>query len=409
MLKGKKIIVGVSGGIAAYKTAELVRLLKKAGAEVQVVMTRDAERFITALTLGTLSEREVLSEIFPENETGSWTKHISLGLWADLFVVAPATAHTIAKLAHGFSDSMLTAVALAARCPTLVCPAMDHDMFVHPATQKNLETLEEFGYRVMQPERGELASGLVGMGRLPDPESILARIVSELEQRYAGDGPLADRTVLVTAGPTREPIDPVRYVTNHSSGRMGFAVADAAAKRGANVVLVTGPTALDTPRGVRRIDVTTAADMHREVSQVAAADVIVMAAAVADYTPASPSDSKLKKGRDNDLKLELTRTVDILESLGAKKRIGQVLIGFALETDNGVANARDKLERKRLDLIVLNNPREEGAAFGHDTNRVTLLYPGGEDEVLGLLSKAAVAEILFDRVERILQGQPVIG
>ncbi len=402
-LTGKHIILGVTGGIAAYKSAELARLLKKAGADVQVLMTADAGRFITPLTLGTLSEREILSEIFPDNESGSWTKHVSLGLWADLFVIAPATAQTIAKLAHGMSDSMLTATALAARCPLLVCPAMDHDMFIHPATQRNLEILESYGYRIMQPEHGELASGLIGHGRLPDPAAIVDRVDQELEEGRE-DGPLTGRTVLVTAGPTREPIDPVRFISNHSSGRMGFAVAETAASQGAETILVTGPTRLETPQGVKRVDVITAEEMFAAVDKHRDADIVVMTAAVADYTPAEPADHKLKKS-DNEVQLRLRRTTDILQQLGKNRRRGQVLVGFALETRDGPANARAKLKSKNLDLIVLNNPLDEGAAFGHETNRVTLLYRNGTEERLGKMSKLDVGRVILQRVETMMSAE----
>ena len=397
-LEGRKLLLGVTGSIAAYKAAELIRLCKKAGAEVQVLMTPDAARFITPLTLGTLSEREVLTEIFPDNEQGRWTKHVSLGLWADLFVVAPATAQTLAKMAHGFSDTMLTATVLAARCPLLICPAMDHDMYLHPATQANLERLRSFGYDVMTPGYGELASGLVGHGRMPEPAEILARIVETLNTAEpSGGGPLAGKHVLVTAGPTREPIDPVRVVTNHSTGSMGFAMAEAAARRGARVTLVSGPTTLDTPGGVERIDVTTAEQMHAAVQPHADAHLVIMAAAVADYTPLNPAPSKLKK-KDDALTIQLRRTPDILAALGRHKRPGQMLVGFAMETDDGLANARRKLASKNLDWIVLNNVNEEGAGFGTGTNRVTLIGPGGHTEDLPRMPKREVAEALLDRI-----------
>ncbi len=396
-LADRKLLLGVTGSIAAYKAAELIRLCKKAGAEVQVLMTPDAARFITPLTLGTLSEREVLTEIFPDNEQGSWTKHVSLGLWADLFVVAPATAQTIAKMAHGFSDSMLTATVLAARCPLLVCPAMDHDMYLHPATQANLERLRTFGYDVMTPGYGELASGLVGHGRMPEPEEILAHITETLDASAASEGPLAGKHVLVTAGPTREPIDPVRVVTNHSTGSMGFAMAEAAARHGARVTLVSGPTTLETPGGIERIDVTTAEEMHAAVQSHADAHLVIMAAAVADYTPLDPASSKLKK-QDDALTIHLRRTPDILAELGAQKRPGQMLVGFAMETDDGLANAQRKLNAKNLDWIVLNNVKEEGAGFGTGTNRVTLIGRGGHREDLPRMPKREVAEALLDRI-----------
>jgi phosphopantothenoylcysteine decarboxylase/phosphopantothenate--cysteine ligase len=412
-LDRRRLLLGVTGSIAAYKAAALVREFKKAGAEVQVLMTDDAERFIPSLTLGTLSEREVLSDIFPENEEGRWTKHVTLGLWADLFVVAPATAQTIAKLAHGFSDNMLTATALSARCPVLVCPAMDRDMYQHPATQSNLDRLRTFDYAVMPAAHGELASGLVGQGRMPEPEAIVDRVARRLEgQPYAADreatdtashsasdaASLAGTNVLVTAGPTQEPIDPVRMLTNPSTGAMGYALAEAAAERGGAVTLISGPSALDPPGGIEVVSVQTAEDMHRAVQQRRdTADLVLMAAAVADYTPASPSDTKQKK-HEAEMTLHLRRTPDILRTLGSHKRPDQVLVGFALETDDELDNARRKLKRKNLDWIVLNNPTEQGAGFGPDTNRVTLLGADGSVESLPLLPKRAVADAILDRV-----------
>ncbi len=397
-LKGRKLLLGISGSIAAYKAAELVRLLKKAGAEVQVLMTADAARFITPLTLGTLSEREVLTEIFPENETGSWTKHISLGLWADLFVIAPASAQTIAKLANGFCDSMLTATVLAARSPILVCPAMDHDMYQHPATRANLDRLRSFGYEVMEPGYGALASGLTGTGRLPEPEEIFARIQDKLNQPQVGeDGPLAGKKVLVTAGPTREALDPVRYISNHSSGRMGYALAQEAQRLGALVTLISGPTELPTPTGVKRIDVTSAQDMHEAAQMHADADLVIAAAAVADYAPAEISPAKIKK-KESEMVLTLKQTPDVLRSLGKQKKPGQILVGFALETNDGMSNAQRKLESKNLDWIVLNNPLEPGAGFGTKTNRVTLISRSGKVEELPLMSKQDVARAILERV-----------
>jgi len=396
-LKNRKLLLGVTGGIAAYKAAELVRLFKKADAEVQVLMTPDAARFITPLTLGTLSERAVLTEIFPDNEDGSWTKHVELGLWADLFVVAPATAQTLAKLAHGFSDSMLTATALAARCPMLVCPAMDHDMYLHPATQANLDRLRSFGYEVMPPGFGALASGLTGHGRMPEPSEIFARVHEKLADRATAETSFSGQKVLVTAGPTREALDPVRFLTNHATGTMGFALAEAAARRGADVTLVSGPTSLPTPPGVTRVDVVSANDMHRAAQAHKDADFVIAAAAVADFTPETTSTSKIKKSGDA-MTLHLRATPDILAVLGREKRPGQVLVGFALETDDGPANARRKLEKKNLDWIVLNNPTEEGAGFGPGTNRVTLIHRSEEAEQLPLMPKRDVAEALLDRI-----------
>ena len=363
-------------------------------------MTRDAARFIPPLTLGTLSEREVLTEIFPEHAdaaSGSWTKHVHLGLWADLFLVAPATATTISKLAAGVCDSMLTAVALSARCPLVVAPAMDHDMMRHPATQRNLATLRADGVDVIEPEHGELASGLVGTGRLPEPATLVERIAAKLDAQAQRAGTLTGRRVLVTAGPTHEAIDPVRFLTNGSTGTMGYALAAAAARRGADVTLVSGPTALPTPDGVQRVDVTSADEMHAAVQRHADADLVVMAAAVADYTPAEPSDRKVKKG-DGDLTLRLRRTPDILAALGERKRDGQTLVGFALETHDGIEHARGKLDRKNLDWIVLNHANEAGAGFGPGTNRVTILGRDGSAEELAQMPKAAVAEAILDRV-----------
>ncbi|WP_022836374.1 bifunctional phosphopantothenoylcysteine decarboxylase/phosphopantothenate--cysteine ligase CoaBC [Salisaeta longa] len=394
-LTDRRLLLGVTGSIAAYKAALLVRLLKRAGAAVQVLMTPDAARFIPPLTLGTLSERKVLTEIFPANEDGSWTQHVTLGTWADLFVIAPATAQTIAKLAGGFSDSMLTATVLSANCPLLVCPAMDRDMYQHPATQRNLRQLADYGYHVMPAAHGALASGLVGQGRMPEPAAIVREIAERL---LPTDGPLSGQHVLVTAGPTQEPIDPVRHLTNPSTGTMGVALAQAAAARGARVTLVAGPTTLDTPPGVSRVDVRTAAAMHEAVQRRRdTADWVLMAAAVADYTPADPSDRKQKK-RDDDLTIRLRRTPDILKTLGAHKHDGQRLLGFALETHDGLAHAKEKLRAKNLDWIVLNNPTEEGAGFGPSTNAVTLLGADGSRTAFPQMDKFALAGALLDHV-----------
>lgn len=399
-LSGARLILGVSGSIAAYKSALLIRQFKKAGAEVRVVMTPSATEFITPLTLGTLAESKVLTEVFPENAAGSWTQHVELGLWADLFIVAPATANTVAKLAHGHCDSMLTATALSARCPVMVCPAMDHDMYEHPATQANLERLESFDYQVLGSEHGELASGLVGMGRLPEPEVIArkaARLLEKTGKNEKKPQPLQGQKVLVTAGPTREPLDPVRFLSNPSSGKMGFAVAQKAAQAGAAVTLVTGPTELSTPLKVRRVDVTTTEEMYRAVLEASDADIVVMTAAVSDFRPVQQAESKIKKDGAT-MTLELERTPDILAALGARKRAGQLLVGFALETDNGPAYAREKLRKKNLDWIVLNNPTEPGAGFGTDTNRVTLFGRSGEEIKFSILSKEQVADKIIDKV-----------
>ena len=391
-LQGKRLLLGVCGSIAAYKAAELVRLLRCAGSDVQVLATPDASRFIGPLTLGTLSGNRVLVEIFEgDSEKESWTRHITLGHWADLYVMAPVTAQTLAKLAYGFSDSMLTATALAARCPILICPAMDHDMYMHPAVRANLERLQEFGYHVMQAEYGELASGLVGLGRLPEPEAILERIVELLP------GVLRGRKALVTAGPTRESIDPVRVLTNHSTGTMGFALAASLARRGAQVTLVTGPTLLPTPRGVHRVDVIASAEMREAVVAHRDADYVFMAAAVADYTPVETSASKLKK-KGEGLVLRLQRTTDILAELGDHRRPDQTLVGFAMETEDGIANARKKLAAKNLDWIVLNYVNDVDGGFGNGTNRVTLLKRGGSPQALPVMPKQEVAEMLLERI-----------
>ncbi len=422
------MILGVTGSIAAYKSALLIRQMKRAGADVRVVMTDDAKRFITPLTLGTLSEADVLGDIFPESSdaSGSWTQHVRLGLWADLFVIAPATAQTLANLAGGFSNSMLTATALSARCPILVCPAMDRDMYRHPATQRNLQQLRDYDYTVMPAAHGELASGLVGRGRMPEPEAILRRIADLLDGRPPAADALASPSVtdeeadppadpspasasstpadlrglrvLVTAGPTQEPIDPVRMLTNPSTGRMGYAIAEAARARGADVTLVSGPTHLDPPGGVTVVRIQRAQEMHEAVqSRRDDADVIIGAAAVADYAPRRASSSKTKKD-EAELTLSLRRTPDVLKTVGANKRPGQVLVGFALETDDERENARRKLEAKNLDWIALNNPREDGAGFGTSTNRVTLLGRDGTVDELPLLSKRDVADALLDRI-----------
>lgn len=393
-LAGRHIIVGVTGSIAAYKSALLVRELVKAGAEVRVVMTPSACEFITPLTLATLSGADVVLDMFPADRAkGTW--HIHLGVWADLMMIAPASANTIAKLAHGFADNALTSLALAVRCPVLIAPAMDTDMYVHTATQENIDVLRGRGVAVVEPESGELASGLVGPGRLPDTPVLVAAA----EEQLAAAQDLAGRTVLVTAGPTREPLDPVRYLGNRSSGKMGFALAEAAARRGAAVTLVAGPVSLSTPPGVTRVDVETAAEMYDAVmAHRADTDIAVLAAAVADYTVAEPAAQKIKKDAANaeGLALSLVRTRDILATLGKEREAG-VLVGFALETENDEENAARKLREKNADMIVLNNPRVEGAGFGSDTNVATLLFADGSTEPLARMTKRALADTILDR------------
>lgn len=405
-LNGKHILLGVSGGIAAYKSAFLVREFVKAGAEVQVVMTEAAAQFITPLTLGALSRREVIMEMFPRGPaepTAQWTAHIELALWADIMLIAPATANTIAKIAYGFADNFLTTLVLALRCPLALAPSMDVDMYNNVATQRNLALLKERGVHLHPPESGELASGLKGPGRLPEPLT-LVRWVESLLGKTRQD--LQGKNVLVTAGPTHEPIDPVRYVGNRSSGKMGFALAAAAARRGAEVTLISGPVHLPTPSAVRRIDVTTAGEMALAVEEeFPSTHLLIMTAAVADFSPSSPSTEKIKREgvAGNRMILELEKNPDILRNAGERKT-SQVLVGFALETSDGVQNARQKLSAKHLDAIVLNNPMEEGAGFGTDTNVVTILTSDGAMEHLPKMSKQEVAEEILNRVVPLLSS-----
>jgi phosphopantothenoylcysteine decarboxylase/phosphopantothenate--cysteine ligase len=392
----RRVLLGVCGGIAAYKSAQLVRLLVKAGAEVQVVMTPSAHDFVTPLTLATLSRRPVLTDLFLRDGSGRWNDHVHLARWADVMLIAPATANTLAKMARGLCDNLLLACYLSTEAPVYVAPAMDLEMWRDASTEANMELLRQRGLRTIGPEAGELASGLVGEGRMSEPEHILRTLMEDL----AGRSTLHGRRVLVTAGGTREPIDAVRYIGNRSSGRMGFALAAEAAARGALVTLVTGPVdlVLDRP-GVQRVDVDTAAEMARACATHAAdSDVVIMCAAVADYRPARPSSGKMKKG-SGILALELEPTEDILAGLGAAKRPGQVLVGFALETDDELAHAQAKLQRKNLDMVVMNSLRHTGAGFGHDTNRVSILRQGKDPEHLPLLSKADTARAILDRLE----------
>ena len=405
MLSGKKILIGVTGGIAVYKMCFVVRELRRVGAEVRVVMTESAKEFITPLTLSTLSGNEVIGGTFPERgaavvKAGTW--HIDLSLWADVMLVAPATANTIAKIAHGFADNAVTTLILSLRCPLIIAPAMDSDMWANPTTQENVERLRELGVFVLPPDEGELASGLVGPGRLPEVETIVKFVENVLKKTHRN---LEGKKILITAGPTYEPIDAVRFISNRSSGKMGFAIANAAVLRGADVTLVTGPVNLQTPRNVSRIDVETAEEMLKVVeSHFSKQDAVIMAAAVADFTPSRPAEGKIKKEdlQGERINVELERTRDILESLGEKKD-GKVLVGFALETDDEVRNAKEKLKRKNLDFIVLNNPLVEGAGFGVDTNVVSIIDKSGAVEKLPKLSKFDVANIILDRVAEILK------
>ncbi|GAB3899274.1 bifunctional phosphopantothenoylcysteine decarboxylase/phosphopantothenate--cysteine ligase CoaBC [Larkinella knui] len=399
-LTGKKILLGVTGSIAAYKSALLIRLLVKLGADVQVVMTSAAKDFITPLTLATLSKRPVLSEFINQSSggqgDGQWNNHVELALWADLLVIAPVSAHTLAKLAHGFCDDLLSAVYLSAKCPVFLAPAMDLDMYRHPTTLENLRRLQSFGNRLIQAEHGELASGLVGEGRLAEPE----HIVTELERHFAHRPIFRHKQVLITAGPTQEAIDPVRFISNHSSGKMGYAIARAFARAGADVTLISGPTVQPLPDPtIRRLSVRSAQEMFEAArDEFPKAHIIILAAAVADYTPLRPAEQKIKK-KETVFDLELTRTVDIAATLGQQKRPDQITVGFALETNDELANARNKLRAKNFDFIVLNSLRDQGAGFGHDTNKITVIDKEERMYTFDLKSKDKVAEDLLNLVQ----------
>ena len=395
MLQGKHILLGVTGSIAAYKAAVLCRLLVGQGAEVKVIMTATAKQFITPLTMATLSKNPILVEFFnPEN--GEWNSHIKLGEWADCYLIAPATANTIAKMASGVADNLLLTTYLSARCKTIVAPAMDCDMFAHITTQTNLATLRSHGVAIADSPSGELASGLTGKGRMAEPEQLVAFVAEVLSNEKKKS--LQGKHYVVTAGATIEAIDPVRYITNHSTGKMGYAIAGALADRGAKVTLLTGRTALPTPAGVTRVDVISAADMYSAaVEAFTTADGAIMCAAVADYTPATVAQHKIKKS-DDDMSIPLVRTKDIAAALGAIKG-DKLLVGFALESDAGVESAQSKLTRKNLDFIVLNSLSDKGAGFGVDTNKVTFIDHAGST-ILPLMSKAEVAQKIVDKIEQ---------
>lgn len=396
MLQHKKILVGITGSIAAYKTISLVRLLIKAGAEVRVVMTPAAREFASPLTLATLSKHPVLSGLA---EGDSWANHVELGRWADVMLIAPLSCNTMARMAYGLCDNLLLAVYLSATCPVLVAPAMDEDMWHHPATRSNLERLHSFGHKVIPVGNGELASGLYGEGRMAEPEEIMAY----LQQHFSQGQQLAGRKALVTAGPTYEPIDPVRFIGNHSSGKMGIAIAEELQRRGADVTLVLGPVQQPVPDTVNTIRVQTAQQMfeacNRRFDHV---DIAVMAAAVADYTPATTAKEKIKKAAGEQLDLHLQRTTDILKTLGGRKRKGQVLVGFALETKDAREYALGKLKSKNADIIVLNTLADEGAGFGTDTNKVTFFTAAGEEISFGLKQKTEVAGDITDQITKLL-------
>jgi phosphopantothenoylcysteine decarboxylase/phosphopantothenate--cysteine ligase len=399
MLKGKKILLGISGGIAAYKICYLVRMLVKQGAEVRIIMTPNAARFVSPVTLSALSKNEVIINMFPDlsdplkiekTETSTW--HVNLGIWADVFLIAPATANTIAKIVCGISDNFLLTTVLASRCPVIIAPSMDDDMYKNPVTRDNLHKIRSRGYKIIDPVFGELASGITGEGRMAEPEFIFERLKEQLLIRNDMTG----KKVLITAGPTIEHIDSVRYITNSSTGKMGFEVARAAKDRGADVTLITGPVSLSEVVGVKRINVSTADEMYRKVKgNLKGKDLVIMTAAVEDFKPVRKENSKIKKEGNNKFVFEFTKTIDILESIG-KNKSGFKLIGFALETDNGIENAKRKLKSKNLDMIVLNDPNVKGAGFGTDTNVVTLIDKKGL-EALPLMSKYEVGNEILSK------------
>lgn len=401
-MKGKHIVLGITGGIAAYKAASLVRLFVKAGAEVQVIMTPNAREFITPVTLSTLSGKPVITEFFTAN-TGEWHSHVDLGLWADAFIVAPATASTIAKMACGVADNMLVTSYLSTRARVFVAPAMDFDMMRHPSTVRNIDTLRADGAVIIEPAEGELASHLVGKGRMEEPENIFKVI----ESFFAKGQDLAGKKILVTAGPTYEKIDPVRFIGNYSSGKMGYAIANEAASRGAEVTLVSGPVSDSLPvaPGVKLIKVESACQMlESAVTAFQASDAAVLSAAVADYRPARQFDHKIKREKDGIESLGLVKNPDIAATLGAAKRPAQLLVGFALETDHELDNAADKLRRKNLDMIVLNSLRDKGAGFGVPTNKVSLVYADGRERIdFPLKPKTEVAADIIDAIAAMMK------
>lgn len=399
MLKGKHILLGITGSIAAYKSAVLVRNLVKQGAEVKVVMTEMAKQFITPLTMATLSKNPILVDFYnPEN--GDWNSHVSLGMWADLYLIAPCSANTMGKMVSGVADNLLLTSYLSAKCKVAVAPAMDLDMYRHPSTQRNIETLRSWGVDIIEPGSGELASGLEGKGRMAEPEDI----VCQVEAIFAREGSMKGKKVVITAGPTREPIDPVRYITNHSSGKMAYALAREAALRGADVTLISGPVNIK-PAGYPNIEVvgvTTAGEMFEATkANVPGADAVILCAAVADFTVAHFEDRKIKREKSN-YNLELTPTNDIAAWVGENRNRGTVAVGFALETNDEVQNAQGKLQKKKLDMIVLNSMRDTGAGFGYDTNKVTLFFREGEPVELPLKGKDEVAADILDNMEKLM-------
>lgn len=426
MLKGKKILIGISGGISAYKICYLVRMFIKQSAEVKIIMTPAATKFVSPITLSALSKNEVTINMFPKNnnfenaekvETKTW--HVNLGVWADVFIIAPATANTISKIAHGASDNFLLTTVLASKCPVIISPAMDDDMYKNPATKKNLEIIKSFGYEIIDPVFGELASGIIGEGRMAEPEDILKftsdfllnkknrvnKFVIRTTEKILFEHPsnqllkkkdLKGKKILITAGPTIEFLDSVRFISNSSTGKMGFELARAAKDRGAEVTLISGPVSLDDINDVKRINVQTSEEMFSEVkANLKNKDLVIMTAAVEDFKPLNTIDKKIKKENNSKFIFEFEKTVDILEHIGKNKK-GFKLIGFALETDNGVENAKSKLKKKNLDLIVLNNPKTKGAGFGTDTNVVTLIDKKGKTD-FPIMSKYEVGNVILDK------------
>ena len=393
VLQGKKIILGVTGSIAAYKSAQLIRLLVKQGAEVKVIMTTLAKEFITPLTLATLAKNPILIDFFdPTN--GNWNSHVDLGLWADAYLIAPATANTMAKMATGVADNLLLTTYLSAKCPVFIAPAMDLDMFAHPSTQRNMEALKAIGNQIIEPTSGELASGLEGKGRMEEPEEIVRYLI-----HYFTEKPLLGKKILITAGPTYEKIDPVRFVGNYSSGKMGFALAEDCASKGAEVCLIAGPVQIKSShKNIERIDVTSAMDMYEAVMQrFYGMDGAILCAAVADFTPIQTAQSKLKREKDN-LILELKPTQDIAAAVGAMKMDHQFLVGFALETTNEEANALSKMERKNFDFIVLNSLQDAQAGFGFETNKISILHRSGTKKRFELKNKKEVAADIIEEI-----------
>lgn len=405
MLKGKKIVLGITGSIAAYKACLLIRQLIKRGAEVQVVITPAGKEFITPITLSALTHKPVISEFFSQRD-GTWNSHVDLGLWADAMVVAPCTASTLGKMAHGIADNMLITTYLSMKAPVFIAPAMDLDMYRHPSTQANMKTLLSYGNHIIEPESGFLASGLEGKGRMEEPEVIADRL-DQFFSENSQPSPIAGKKVVITAGPTYEKIDPVRFIGNYSSGKMGFAIAEECLRRGADVTVVAGPVSLKCSSGIRRLDVESCQDMYdAATSEFADADVAILAAAVADFRPALVADRKIKRGKD-DMVITLCPTHDIAAALGASKKAGQTLVAFALETNDEEANAMRKLEKKNADFVVLNSLRNEGTCFRTDQNQIEIVSRDGKTSY-EKKSKADTASDIVDYLEKVVltkQGQ----